>query len=362
MISLKKYFSFSNETGTRVNNFNIIRFVAAAMVIYGHMAHIIGQSVHCIFGQAVSSIAVKILFTISGYLIMKSLLSDANFGRYMLRRSFRIFPGLIGVVLFAVLIVGPVMTDIPLSDYFRSPATWQYLKNIILYPIYSLPGVFVNYTYSNAVNGSLWTLPIEFLLYLILPLLLVIFKKLKAVKPGLLIVTIVSIILNCVKMKYFPEARFVFYGSNWYDALAIIPYFFAGSFLALPELKNFFNLQIATLLMVLTAIFRFSAVKYEFILCFVLPYFILSIALTERPVFSKWFEKCDFSYGLYLYGFIIQQLFYHQLEKLNSPIFSLNISFLICFCITLICAVISWYIIEKPMQQLCKKILKKLSA
>lgn len=353
---VKKYFSPSEEIGARVNNFNVIRMIAAAMVIYGHMAHIMGLPVHTIYGQAVSSIAVKMLFILSGYLIMKSLINDSHFGRYMLRRSFRIFPGLIGVVLFAVFIVGPVATSLSLKEYFLSYGTWVYLRNIVLYPIYSLPGVFGNYTYPNAVNGSLWTLPVEFSLYLVLPALLVVFKKLRIVKWGLFVTTVVCIVGGYLRLK-FPEVRFVFYGSNLPDALAILPYFFAGSFLALPEFKKYFNLQIAVFLMFVTAIFRFSSTKYEILLCVILPYAVLSFALTERPVFSKWFAKSDFTYGLYLYGFVIQQLVHHQLAKLNSSVFSLNITFAICFVLTFVCAVISWYLIEKPMQILCKKIL-----
>lgn len=341
----------------RINNFNIIRIIAAMMVIYGHMSHIMGVPVHTIYGQAVSTIAVKILFVISGYLITKSLINDGNFGRYMIRRSFRIFPGLIGVVFFAAFIVGPVTTSMPIKDYLLARETWVYLKNIILYPIYSLPGVFGNYTYPNAVNGSLWTLPIEFSLYLLLPFLLLIFKKLKIVKPGLIVTLLICISADLIHLKYFPAGRFVFYGTNWPDSLSILPYFFAGSFLAIDGLKKFLNLQISGMLMVMALIFRFDDVISELLLCLLLPYFTLSFALTEKPVFSNWFSKSDYSYGLYLYGFVIQQLISHQLQKTNFKIFGLNVSFLICLAITFVCAVISWHLIEKPMQNVCKRIL-----
>lgn len=137
-----KYFSPRDEVGQRINNFNIIRIVAAAMVIYGHMSSIMGVYKHTVYDQAVSTLAVKILFVISGYLIMVSLRNDAHFGRYMVRRCFRIFPGLIGVVLFAALIIGPIFTSLPLTEYFTSKVTWTYLRNILLYPIYVLPGYF----------------------------------------------------------------------------------------------------------------------------------------------------------------------------------------------------------------------------
>lgn len=202
-------------------------------------------------------------------------------------------------------------------------------------------------------------MPVEFALYLVLPVLLWIFKKLRITRLGLLIVTVALAVINYMHISYNPTARFVVYGTNWYDTFGIIPYFFAGSLFALPGMNKLFNLQTATLLMVLTAIFRLSSVKCEFILCFVLPYFVLSFALVERPVFSHWFEKCDFSYGLYLYGFVVQQIVSHQLQKLNNPLFSLNVTFVICFALTFVCAVISWYVIEKPMQTLGKKIVSR---
>ena len=89
-----------NQNNSRENNFNIIRFVAAIMVIYGHMYYLIGSNPKCYYGMPVSSIGVKIFFLISGYLIMQSYLRDANILRYAIRRFFRIVPGLIGVVLF----------------------------------------------------------------------------------------------------------------------------------------------------------------------------------------------------------------------------------------------------------------------
>ena len=66
--SIKEYFTPSEITTPRTNNFNIIRVFAAFMVIYGHMGTIMGTSVFALLGCAVSPLGVKILFTVSGYL------------------------------------------------------------------------------------------------------------------------------------------------------------------------------------------------------------------------------------------------------------------------------------------------------
>ena len=58
-----------------------------------------------------------------------------------------------------------------LANTWQSPETRDYLRNIGLYVIYPLPGVFEGLPHSaRSVNGSLWTLPVEFAMYLIVAL------------------------------------------------------------------------------------------------------------------------------------------------------------------------------------------------
>lgn len=76
----------------RDNNFNIIRFVAAIMVMAGHMAYIGGYTLPTLWGEGIQALGVKIFFLIGGFLIAKSWESDSNPVRYMTKRVFRIFP------------------------------------------------------------------------------------------------------------------------------------------------------------------------------------------------------------------------------------------------------------------------------
>ena len=78
----------------RDNNFNIIRFVAAIMVMAGHMAYIGGYTLPTLWGEGIQALGVKIFFLIGGFLIAKSWESDSNPVRYMTKRVFRIFPAL----------------------------------------------------------------------------------------------------------------------------------------------------------------------------------------------------------------------------------------------------------------------------
>ena len=365
---VKSYFTPTEEISPRTNNFNIIRFFAAFMVIYGHMSSIMGYDAFAILGQRVSTIGVKILFTFSGYLITKSYLSDTHFGRYMIRRSFRIFPAFIVLILLTALVGGPLLTSLSVGEYFGNPWTWRYIwSNLLFSPIYILPGVFTENAYPNAVNGSLWTLPFEFAMYLILPALLVLFKKLKSARWGMFAMWAVSLAASLLLLVKYPwgGARLVIWGNNLPDALALIPYFFIGSLFSFPEFKKLLNLQLAVLLLIV-GVLALSNVWYspivasvfnELVVSLVLPYFVLSLALTERPIFSKWFANSDFAYGLYLYGFVVQQAMYQLMAPTKLSVLEMTV---VCFAVTLVFAIASWYLVEKPVQKLGQAWIRRL--
>lgn len=344
-------------TDNRKNNFNIIRFVAAMMVVLGHMSHLIGVEVNSLLGQAVSTIGVKIFFLISGYLIAQSFLNDSNILRYSIKRIFRIIPGLAGVVLFAVFIVGPLFTTLPMREYFLHGTTWSYLKNIVLYVQYFLPGVFENNPYPNAINGSLWTLPVEVFMYIVLPIVFLVFRRIdKAIVAAML--AIVLEVLHLAITRRMPGVRLVIYGTDMVSALAIIPYFFMGIVFMSPKVKKYLNLQLAIGLFCIAEIMSFSNLKSEIVVFFVLSYFVFSFAFAENPRFVKCFSKNDYSYGLYLYGFLIQQIVVKILWKYQL---TLNVYFVICAVLSTFFAMLSWHLIEKPAQQLSKKLLKNIS-
>lgn len=356
---LTQYFTPTEAVSAKTNNFNIIRFFAAFMVIYGHMSSIMGYAAFPLFSQRVSTIAVKIFFIVSGYLITKSYLSDSHFGRYMIRRTFRIFPALIVLVLLTVFVVGPTMTTLPLSEYFSNLNTWRYFKNLLFSPVYALPGVLTDATYPNAVNGSLWTLPVEFAMYLLLPLFVILFKKLGSIKWGMGVMAVLTLTLSVLQITCFPTASFVVWGNDLLQTFPLLPYFFIGSFFSFPEMRKYLNLQAAVALVVLASFTLASPAVMEVVVAIVLPYFTLSLALCEKPIFSKWFAKSDFSYGLYLYGFVVQQIVYSFLAPLNIPVLPMA---LICFAATLVMAIPSWYLIEKPIQSLGQAWIRRLKS
>lgn len=325
------------------------------MVVLGHMCHLIGIPPTQLMGQAVSTLAVKIFFVISGCLTATSYMRDRNIIRYFIRRLARLLPGLIGVVFFAVFIVGPIFTSLSISEYFSNSVAWSYFKNIIFNVQYFLPGVFSHNPYPNAINGSLWTLPVQMSLYVMLPIIFTVFSKVDKVKVAI-VLAVITEAANIILSRFFPGTRWVIWGTDIVSALTIMPYFFVGIIYTSSKVKKYLNLQLATGLVLVAAIIGMAPAKSELMVFFILPYFVFSFALAEKPFFKKCFAKNDISYGMFLYGFVLQQMVVTLLMKYQL---TLNVYFVICSIITIVFGVLSWFCIEKPCQVLGKKLLGK---
>lgn len=173
----------------RSNNLAIIQFIAALMVIYNHAYALTSTDKIDIVRfisrdkQTAGMLAVAVFFLSSGILISKSAdmrKSDIDFIR---KRCLRIFPSLFATVIVCTFVLGPFMTELSLSEYFSNINTYKYLSNCFLVLKHDLPGVFEQNASMSTVNGSLWTLPVEFLCYI----LCIIIYKLDMNKKGRII-------------------------------------------------------------------------------------------------------------------------------------------------------------------------------
>ncbi len=111
---------------------------------------------------------VPMFFALSGFLVTGSAFRLSNLRSFLLFRVIRIVPALSGEVLLSAFILGPLLTIIPLSEYFRDPQFYRYFGNIAGFITYELPGLFVNNPLPKVINGNLWTLPGEFYCYFLL--------------------------------------------------------------------------------------------------------------------------------------------------------------------------------------------------
>jgi peptidoglycan/LPS O-acetylase OafA/YrhL len=152
----------------RDNNLNAIRMMAATAVLVSHAFPITGarEPLEALTGTTGGELAVAVFFGISGLLIARSFDRRRSMTQFTLARVLRLFPALV-VVLALTVAAGAWFTRLPLTDYLAQPATWSYIPvNLLLYnPQFALPGVFETNPFGPIINGSLWTLFYEVACY-----------------------------------------------------------------------------------------------------------------------------------------------------------------------------------------------------
>ncbi len=162
--------SLADATARRADNLLPLRHLAAWLVIYGHSYPLGSNAAGAVDvverwlpGYPASRCAVFVFFAISGYLLTCSLLRHPGVLRYAWHRILRIYPAYLACLLLCVLALGAWFTQWTLIEYFRSPDTWEHLRHNLVPTsfIWRLPGGFESHPYPGVVNGSLWSLGLE---------------------------------------------------------------------------------------------------------------------------------------------------------------------------------------------------------
>ena len=326
------------QTKHEANHFNFIRLFAAFLVFYGHSFVLSGHhdSLHT---PLTHELGLFIFFSISGYLISLSWDLDPSLKRYFIKRALRIFPALFVVVVLSIFLLGPLFTTLSLKEYFSSPFTSKYFQNIFLHISYYLPGVFEYNHVPNAVNGSLWSLPVEFFMYI----LVAIFAQSKRyIKYIVLIAFIVFSYVTVVWARITPNVVAI-YGTDLRQIFIDGTFFWAGATMYHWNIKRYFSFETFVIgLIFLVFIYQWHNLYAIFSLGIV-PFLVLSFGFSNAHFLSI-FNKADYSYGFYIYAFPVQQSIIYLFQEIS--LFWYLIS---SFVITMLFAVMSWHFIEKPM-------------
>jgi peptidoglycan/LPS O-acetylase OafA/YrhL len=157
-----------DRIGDRDNNFDILRLLAAWAVLVSHSFALVGEvePLHQL-DASLGAVGVLIFFSVSGLLIRRSWEYDPSPRDFWIKRALRLLPALAVVGLVTAFVLGPLVTSVSLRTYFGSWETWIYPVRItLLFPFGAgLPGVFEDLEYAGAVNGPLWSLPVEVFAY-----------------------------------------------------------------------------------------------------------------------------------------------------------------------------------------------------
>jgi peptidoglycan/LPS O-acetylase OafA/YrhL len=327
----------SISTPLRSNNlFNAIRLIAATLVLVSH-AYVFFEGYNpMLFGQfTLGQVGVWMFFAVSGYLVSKSWRMDPHVMRFLVRRSLRIFPALIVCVLLTVLMLGPLVTRLDWKTYYSSSATWAYLTNIALYITYTLPGVFESNRYPGAVNGSLWSLPAEFFMYLC-----VVIIGLFNLRSWLHVAAGVVFLVFSFFWAYPAAEPLVVYRTDVRQIVMCGAVFFIGVLIDRFALASTMNLKTALFASVVLMVASYYSINMHLIFSLCLPVITLSISFTttKQKILSEW----DISYGLYLYSFPIQQTL-----SMYFPALDVWLSIMIALVLSVLAGAASWKLVEK---------------
>ena len=324
------------------NFFGLIRLIAAMLVVFGHSFELLGLEYpfKAMYIFVPGPIGVMIFFSLSGYLVAKSWANDPHIVRFFYRRALRIFPALIACTIITIAVMGVFFSNLSLRAFIQHDMTHSFLLNCILYIKFYLPGVFENNPYPGAVNGSLWTLPIEFSCYVILGLTLFIIKR----AQSMILLAIVFWLIS-INQQYFEfywtrwiSESFVIYASDLRYVFKYGAYFFCGACIGFFRLERFLNWFVIAL--AATLLIGFLQFVYA---PFLLPIVVIGLGIRKVTTPFRWTMRTDYSYGIYIYAFPVQQML-ASIDPMMpwAPAFSLTA------IVTTIFAAMSWHLIEKP--------------
>lgn len=304
---------------------------------------------------AILSMLLPMFFGLSGFLIMGSAIRTHNVKVFIIFRVLRIFPALVVEVLLSAVILGAVVTNLPLREYFTHPQFWSYFGILIGAIRYWLPGVFS----SNPIditNAALWTVGPEILCYCLVAGMMLTGAF---VRKGPMVFCAIIFLTACIATDHFDKSWDV----THLPTKSLIFSFISGNIIFLYRNSIPYSMALFLASLVLSLISVIIAQNFIhlrsclYIASFLIPYCSAYVGLTN---FGKipFFSRGDYSYGIYIYGFPIQQaiaffLPEHRVWWIN---FGLALPFATAF------AVMSWHFIEKPTLALRKVILPAADA
>ena len=274
-----------------------------------------------------------------------SLLVWKSVSHFVLGRVFRIWPALTVVLICCAALIGPWLTVLDVRAYFSRYAVYRYVVgNFLMAMPADLPGMFVENNLAGAVNAVLWTLPIEVAAYfaLLLTTVLGLFRHRLLAAVVLLFIIVDPLLPRPILTSWMdPNPQLIF-----------LPSCFAfGACLAL--FKHRVLLSPGLVLAGAAAACalhqtRFGPLSFFFSLFYALLY------VSGLPLLRRIKLKSDYSYGTFLWGFVVQLIVAERYGDLGF-LFNFGVS----LAITLGLGILSWHWVERPAMRLGRRLAER---
>jgi len=324
----------------RRNNFDALRLLAATAVIFSHAIFLSTGRLdseplmRLTGGQSnLGVVGVFVFFAISGYLVTQSWEQTASLPRYLAKRALRLYPGLAVCILVLTFGLGPLVTSLTPAEYVSADGTWDFLiANLLVNTDHNgLPGVwFSGGDIGDIVDGPLWSLPVEMVMYLLVAGLGVLRLMRLPILGALITVGMICLWVDTA-------SSYEFIGSvGWMTS-----FFVAGMALYRLRDRGIFNGRLALLALAgLVASVPLDALVLLFPLFG--GYLVLYLALHPALPVIPAARFGDLSYGLYIYGWPVEQTLLYLRPGLAWPAL-----FAIALPVSAAVAFLSWHLVEK---------------
>jgi peptidoglycan/LPS O-acetylase OafA/YrhL len=334
MSTFQQTSSISNH---RPTGFDYLRVVLAICIIAWHSVSVCyGSEIEGTYFTPIRPLVLFLVpsfFALSGYLVAGSLFRTDNLPTFFTLRALRIFPALCCEVVISALIIGAALTTLPMREYLSDPMLHSYFLNIFGNIHYTLPGVFAG-NHWPGVNGQLWTIPHELECYIAIAILYIVTLHRR---PRLFIailailtvaVTAYSLTRDLGPFTFKPTGRFAVAAFLWGVALYTLRE-------KIPHNK---------FIVIGCIIFAFLMLQRrdgELMSAPAIAYITVYVGLIDFKK-TRLLLLGDISYGIYLYGFVIQQAVYQLLPGFRSW----HENFIISLIIACVFGYISWTFVE----------------
>ena len=245
------------------------------------------------------------------------------------------------MVLLLTTIFGIFLYNSDIYHYIRNKSAWTYLlRNLTLIkPQRTITGIFEDNPKAQVINGSLWTIPYEFLMYILLSCLFL-FKnrgRVIVVASALMILILRRALIHAIPVHFIP-----FFSITRVFPLAFC--FAIGSMLAachFKELNKRYQVMLIPICLCILVV-AYNLGCYRILQSIVFPVAVISFGNQSTKFINNLSARIgDLSYGVYLYGFPIEQTLEHFFKLSQFPLMIWGV------LLSLLCAFFSWNIVEK---------------
>ncbi len=341
--------TFSDQlaaSGGRPTGFDYLRILLACSVVVLHAPGIcygadLSNRLDSFPGfHAASEIVLPMFFALSGFLVAGSLERSRTIVGFLGLRAIRIYPALVVEVCLSAFLLGAFFTTLPLHSYFGNSLFLRYLVNVTGHISFYLPGVFASNPLTMA-NYQLWTVPFELYCYIALAVMMV----LGATKrPTLFVALAAGVIIALLGHHLWAHRATPFQEAyaGHIEGNQLVCSFLCGVgfylFKGMTPWRRSWTIASAIL-----GILLLSVPLGSFLAAPSVAYLTIALGLGNPRKFPV-LQGADYSYGVYLYGWPIQQALITAFPQ--TRIWWLNAVLALTLCGVF--AALSWHTVEKP--------------